>query len=414
MLRERIERNGINIDDLLQFVKVVCEIEISNIELYNLYSHLNIMLLRISQKQFVTMSELFIEENIKTSDFNKIKSFLDQYQDFHEIPHAEYCYFYLLVCASGYRNNANYDKEVEITRKSFLAIFEEVQNIPLTEALLLDFAKLLKPLEIKARNHFSSSPLLVRDIKKYKPLAIELACRYAMKLDEYYQIHLFDNDICMIAHMCQKYIGEQEEPFHILVVSARGSLFTEGLLMEGLKKKLWNTIFTYCDLYDLESVNMSSYDFLISDSSLVHHAITVPVVKVNFFLYEQSISQILSLCAQCKKQKIKERLCHFISIEAKKKEDVFLWYAKYIDHRELYKEMIQREEMLTYEVDKKIAIICVFLPEHIESVVVEFPELYWKNAWITQAVFVNYHAPHHGAYGQIEDMICLLEQYSEK
>lgn len=205
MLYERIEMNGITIEDLLKFVKFTCQIEISNIELFNLYSHLNIMLLRISQNQFVSLDELIYKEYMNEGELQLVKQYLNGYEDFKNIPEAECIYFYLLIFSSGHHKSM-IDMNNEQKVQNILNHIESDIGISILDSSIVhDLGKLWKPLEIKARNHFSSSPLLIRDIKKYKPLAIELACRFVSYMNICYHFHPFDNDICAIAYLFQKH-----------------------------------------------------------------------------------------------------------------------------------------------------------------------------------------------------------------
>lgn len=407
MLYERIEMNGITIEDLLKFVKFTCHIEISNIELFNLYSHLNIMLLRISQNQFVELEELIYKEYVNEEELLLVKKYLNSYKDFKNIPEAEYIYFYLLIFSSGYHKITR-DINNENKVKKLLEHIESDTNISILDSsIIYDLGKLWKSLEIKARNHFSSSPLLIRDIKKYKPLAIELACRFVSYMNIHYHFHPFDNDICTIAYLFQKHAKWRREPFRILVISARGSFFTEGLLLSGLQEHFRKELFSYCDLYDLEKTDLSKIDFLISDISLSNHILNVPVIKVDFFKYEKELQAIADMCTYCLKLRIEKELQTTITIEAKCKEEVLHWYTDRFANEQIYNDMLQREEMLTYEVNKKIAIICVFLDTNVKSVLVHFPELYWKNAVIEQAIFVNLNHDEYGNYSLYEEMISL-------
>lgn len=405
MLYDRIEMNGITIEDLLAFVKFTCHIEISNIELFNLYSHLNIMLLRISQNQFVRLDELIYNDYMNENELSLVKQYLNGYEDFRNIPEAEYIYFYLLIYSSGH-HKIMIDMDNEWKAKNLLDRIESDTGISVLDSSIVhDLGKLWKPLEIKAKNHFSSSPLLIRDIKKYKPLAIELACRFVSYMNVYYQFHPFDNDICAIAYLFQKHSKWKRVPCNILVISARGSFFTEGLLQKNLQEHFEKESFNYCDLYDLDKIDLSKIDFLISDISLSNHTLDIPVIKVDFFKYEKDLQAIANMCMYCLKTRIVKDLEKIIEIEARCKEEVLNWYADKFADNKLYNDMIDREEMLTYEVNKKLAMICVFLAPNIQSVTVRFPELYWKNAAIEHAIFVNLNYDAYGNYPLYEEMI---------
>lgn len=414
MLYDRIEMNGITIEALLHFVKDVCCIEISNIDLFNLYSHLNIMLLRIAQRQFVKKEELVIDAYLNQKDLKNVRDFLNKYEDFQNIPDEEIVYFALLIFSSGYSKNKSIIEEKKKVEILLDALEKDFYHPMLDQTISDDLARRYHILKIKALNRFSSSPLLIRDIKKWKPLAIELACRYALEMDYRYHIHLFDNDICALAHIFQKHALWKRKPFRILVVSARGSLYTEGLLMKQLQEELYHDCFTYCDLYDLDKKIQQYHDVIITDISLANHALMIPVVKVDFFSVEKNIIEIKAVLEECTKRRIEGILKTIQNIQASKKEDVFQWFAKASGQVNLYDQLLIREEMLTYEVNKRLACICVFLPSDIHSFMVRFPQLYWKNAMIEYAIFVNINSSHPGDYELYETLIKNFDSYVDK
>ena len=403
MLNERIEMNGITIEALLCFVKEVCNIEISNVELFNLYSHMNIMLLRVSQKQYVNMDELEIRDYIQPLLLQDVKQFLNRYQDLSELPDAELYYFCLLILSSGYHTSVCLEKIEEKVKNLLKMLQKEIKVTLFHDEVSKDIARIWLPLEIKSVNSISSSPLLVRDIKKYKPEAVDIACKFSSLINSLYHIKLFDNDICALSHCFEKYRIRKRRFLRILVVSARGSLFTEGILLNDLKRLFPEESFIYCDLYDLEKQMKYPFEFMITDVSLTNQELIVPVSKVDFFNVEKSVSEIKRIMKNCRVQKLRYVISKAMLITAKRKEDVLYWYANLFEDEEFYQMLLNREETLTIEVNKRIAIICVYGCNK-PSCFVKFSPFYWKNAEISYAMFVNISSTDELAY-LYEDII---------
>lgn len=411
VLHERIEMNGITIEDLLHFVRNTCSIEISNVDLFNLYSHMNIMLLRVSQKQTIQMEELQIEGYVQPEDYEKVSAFLSIYQDLSQLPEAEIYYFCLLVLSSGYRKDTHLHAEEEKSNYLLKLLQEETTPHLLDHQISADIARLWLPLEVKSMNSISSSPLLVRDIKKFKPLAIDLACRYSDKMEAYYHIKLFDNDICALAHVFQKHMIYRKKPLRILVVSARGSLFTEGLLVADLQRLFPEECFTYCDLYDIEKRLHKAISFIITDVSLTNHELRLPVVKVDFFHADQNAYEIEQLIKACRRRRIQSLLKSSIHIHASSKEAVFRWYAKQYGDEALFQQLMVREEKLTLEVNKRIVVVCLYGEKTLPTCLVQFDSFYWKNADISHALFINYRQKQGSTRSLYEELLLHFDEY---
>lgn len=411
MLNERIEMNGITIEDLLHFVENNSDIELSNIDLYNLYAHFNIMLLRVLQEQYIKEEELNYLSYVKEGDVDAVKKYLSNYEDFKGIPKSEYIYFFLLILSSGPSKKMGKYEELHKIRFLLLMLCEEIGNDIFLQEVEQDLSKLWMALEVKALNNFSSSPLLVRDIKKYKPLAIDLAYRFSNFMKQEHNLCLFDNDICSIAHIFQKHLQRKDIALKILVISARGAMFTKGLLMEELKKMYKKECFLYCDLYDLNNYDITQISFILTDNSLAYHQLPVPVIKLDFFNLEKSRMEIEYLCQIKRQQIIEKELKNKIRIDANCKEEVLLWYAQFYGCENNYKDWLVREEKLTFEVNKKLAVICVYQKPNIPTVIVEFQPFLWKNAKISHAIFISYHSDESSSYFLYEQLIANFDSY---
>lgn len=389
MLHERIEVNGITLEDLLFFVRDTCKIDISNVDLFNLYSHLNILLLRISQQQYITSEELCYKDYVQDDFYKNVRSYLSTYQDLSELPESEIYYFCLLILSSGYQVYSEMKKERQYCFTLLHEMEQEIACKLYDEEIVEDIAKLWMTLEVKSVNSISSSPLLVRDIKKFKPLAVDLAYRFSNKMKEHHQIQLFDNDICALAYMFQKHMKFDKRALNILVVSARGALFTQGLLVEELKKLFPREKFIYCDLYDIEKKLRKSTDIIITDVSLTYHDLPCPAVKVDFFHVGKQAYEIDHLIQTLRKTMIDRLYHHAFALDVTSKEEVLNWYCKKFGDEALYQQLIIREEKLTYEVNKRIAVICIYGPSSLPTCLLKFPSFYWKNADISHAVVLN-------------------------
>lgn len=414
MIQEYIDTKDLSISALANFIRDSFHIEISNIELYNLHAHIQIMLLRIFQGQFVNLDELIYKPYVSEDEVRCVETYLLQAVTFQSFPYAELVYLVLLIKSSGVPCDVH-ENYINVAKQIIDNVQQEIQMKFAKAQLAVELAQLLYPLELKSRNHISSNPLLIREIKKYKPFTIDIAYRIALHLHDVLDIELFDNDICGLAHIVYHCLIPSciKRKQRYVVISARGRLFCASLL-EKLQQEFIDDEISYCDLHDIDNLHNEDYDLMISDISFSSEHIHIPMVKINYFMSSDNIQAIHNCVDELIKQRVMKAITPLKEMKFTSAYDVLSWYVKayYANSSEALSFFMQRESKLTLEVDKKIAVIIDYQKTSIKSDILYIPDgILWKNARIYYVMIVNMRHKKTLAYHDYEYIIHHFDEY---
>lgn len=387
----------IPLDQLADLIEYTFQYKTSHIWLFNLYVHVSIMLLRIYHSHLICIDDLQLDSTFTSQQIVICKDFLVQRLPDLEIPEPELSYFLLLlkVCCDQislpvhkmqFYNRIAQELLDELTEETHI-IFER-------PALDTQLSAYLYPQQLKIHNDITSNPLLVREIKKFSPLCVELSYRCAKKIEEKLSIHIHEKGICNLAYLFYNTLPrEQFQPhWHILVIGAR-SRELEMFFMSQIKCLFCKATLDHVDAYRSHSMRLSTYDMIISSANTQIKEEHASCIQVKYFLQEEDVTKIMNAKKGLEYQKYQKVIQTILTLDVTSYQQLFHWYCQnYLPASSTIEiqDFMDHEERITYDARKKIVIICVFQPKHIKSILIQLKnEIHWRTTSIQFVAFVN-------------------------
>lgn len=382
-IQNQLDFISFNIKDILIFVRQEFDITLSNIESYNLYVHIWVMFYRIWQN-FLIEEETLFTEHITKKEVELTKNFLKRYIFWVDIPIKEVYYLVLLIQSSG---TSKYSMYSEVS-----AMIEEVSkdtSLFFDTQLITDISHLLYPIIVKSRNQISSNSIMIREIKKTKPLCIDLAYRFIEKVEKKYQIEVFDNDICSIAYLFLNHFSTENfiRNKTIIVTTSVGYLLSKHLL-SALTSEFPEIVFEYVELYDIDMYQKDNCILIISDTFIQFTELDVKAIKINL-MFTQKDRERIARYIQRSYQHTAKQITDSLSLSLHNDVPSFLKMISETTSFEL-SWLQQRERKITLETNKSCVIICDYaLNSYNFKGWYNEKGIYWKNATIHYFFYIN-------------------------
>lgn len=412
-IHEELKICDISVVQLADLIENKFEYKISHIGLFNVYVHLSIMLLRIHQNQIIEDSDLTLDVSFTGEKLEILKIFFDVYCKGHTIPKVELCYFLVLIKSNCYKVSIpekEQDKYLMLNTCALNEMKNDVKYEFYQSELLEYLSELLYSQEVRILNNVVNNPLLIRAIKKYSSISLELAYRYAKKIKELTGLIFLGNDICNISHYFYNYSEGKSLHYkwRILIVGAHGELLEKRFIQQ-VRKTFERVQITYVEIHKINETKISKYDMIIANVTTDSDFSNIPFIQVNYFLDSKNIFKITELKNEIIMNKFIKAMSLVEEVQIETWRGVLSWYCMnqtLLDPNQFLETLVERNETLTYEVRKKFAIICLFENKLLKSKILYFKKgIKWKSAVIHYAIFINVLATNPLTYYEWEEFI---------
>ncbi|MFV0395145.1 MAG: BglG family transcription antiterminator [Coprobacillaceae bacterium] len=381
-IQKELDFVSFKIEEIIIFVKEYFHIILSTVESYNLYVHIWIMIYRIWQNYTIEEETLYIEY-INKEQLELARDFLRKHIYWVDISDKEAYYFTLLILSSGASNQKLYNEA-----NTMITSLSKETDIIFDSQLIDDVSHLLIPIIIKSKNQISSNSIMIREIKKIKPLCIDLSYQLVKKIETKYNISVFDNDICSLAYLFLNHtiLPKEIKTKKIVITTSIGYLLSKHLIYR-LKQEFQDIQFEYLELYEINNYDFTECILIISDTFIESSHLNVRSIKINLMYTQKDIERIARYIHRSYQTTSKNITASLTTISITSVEgilDIISTYAN-IDINTL----LQRETKITFETNKSCAIICDY-NNKIESKGWYSREgIYWKNATIHYFFYIN-------------------------
>lgn len=392
-IRRQLPHISFSIDALLPIVTQDFGVSVSQVELFNLYVHIMVQAFRIFNHNGVDASDVQITDYLHSKYTYIAQSFIQNHFPSITYSEAELDYLISLIHASGIGSDTMLE-----TAATLLESIESDTGITFPDTMRTQLGKFLVPMIIKAKNHFSSTPIRVREIKRLKPLSIELAYRISEHVNAIMGISIFYNDICALAFIVDQNLVLDSSNVVIVSLSI-GELLSQGILIK-LEQRYPQFCFKYMELYETRPEDLENCAFIISDTTFNHQKKFIPI---DIILSEQSIRRIDTFIQSRNLIRYQTLLDDAKVLNYETVDDVLDYIASQYDTSKHY--LKKRDATLTYEVNKSCAVVCLFGKSVTQLYRLQKPIL-WKNEAIdylcVYASINNHQANYHDVLNFIE------------
>jgi len=367
--------------DLINFVYQYFNISLSHIEAYNLYVHVWIMFYRIWQNIYVLPKNIN-DKQLFQPYFQNAQLFFNRYISWIHVPEEEYNYFIILVLSSG----TYYDVSFLDDCQKMVTELKEETHVSFSQNFVYDLVSFLSPVIIKSRYQISSNSIMIREIKKKKPLSIDLAYRLSLKISQLYKIDLFDNDICALAYLIENggyFVPKNKKA--ILTTSI--GYFLSQSLIHLLKEQFCDIHFLYVELYEIPDYDFSDYDFIISDTFIETSHLNAQFIKIHLMCTNDDIRTISSFLQKNHLKTTQKIFSELEPIEINSPNEFLSMISKKYSIQKEW--LLQREFKITFETNKHCVIICDYSQKHQSHGWYCQKGIYWKNAIIHYFFYIN-------------------------
>lgn len=367
--------------DLLRIVTHNFNLHISQVELFNLYTHILVQAFRIFHGHTVSTQEVNITEYHSDTFLSPVHTFVMRFFPNITFDTNEQYYLINLIFASGFSN----DTMVE-TAQVILQQLEHDTHLSYVDKATAHLAYFLVPILIKSKNKISSTPVKVREIKRLKPLSIELSYRMSRIINEMFNLDLFYNDICALAYIVESSVILPRSK-HGLVSLSIGWLLSQSVI-NNLTSRYSQYTFDYVEPFEVRNAVQAQYHFLLTDTHIFDDTIHLPTITIDTILSSNCVQRIDRFIENQRIVNYKMMIENAQPLSLKSVEDVLRYISNIFDTSMQYLQT--REETLTYEVNKSCVVICIFSEKPSVLYALDTP-LFWKNEAIKHVLVYCVH-----------------------
>lgn len=259
--------------------------------------HLYVIVLRVQSKQYVHLSDQFLDELKKEPYFDEAKQLLDLMAEHYKltIPETEIHYLQIYMISLKGSNQANIHDEIEARdlTNQIIASWCEQLNLPFHEDVNLPaiLYNHLCPAITRFRHGIPIENPLKQEIRKlyrntYEITKISLKC-----VEDFYHCQLSEDEIDYFTLHLATALEHMKQPLKTIIVCHSG-IGAGNLLVSKLSKQIPEIQIVSCETfisihhYDLHDIDLiiSTMDFVLEES--------IPILKIGSLLYEHDIIRL--------------------------------------------------------------------------------------------------------------------------
>lgn len=347
----------------------------------NLVSHIYISILRIRQKQYISLANDYEEKVESYQEYKIAKIIVDELEEKLDIkiPKEELIYITMhLIAKNTVRDQEKISTEIW---KLSQAIIDEIYwvskydfraNIDFYFALAIHLGPLLN----RIKYGFNMKNPILNDIKENK-ISYLLATIGANVINERYKTKLSDDEIGYIAlHIMAAMNSNTTNNKNILIICGSGNSSAQ-IMKTQLKRQFSDNIneIKTTDLRSLEEINMNAYDLIIS-SVKIDNDFSLPIVYVDIIFSKIDLDNIKTAFYKNNINVVNKIFDNSIFIRDeifKNKKEILEYLAEIIesksslDKSSILEQLKDREKMGSTENDYMIAIPHILEPVNTDT-----------------------------------------------